>query len=166
MNKRSFVYRKAAGRSLVALSLLTALSIVVSSISQYLGFVSLSGSRPQSIDHNLFIKILLSNLIVAFLFYILGYIRDHVLFYALLFLNLCTWALYYSLIIPWAAHTHSWSASIWLFSYIFLEIYAYFLANLLGRIQCLNIIPVLAMLLLSAWLEVIGMENVVVFAAN
>uniref|UniRef100_A0A7V4XTX3 Uncharacterized protein n=1 Tax=Acidobacterium capsulatum TaxID=33075 RepID=A0A7V4XTX3_9BACT len=138
---------------------LFALSILIYSIADAIGLQN--HSLPQA-EPTLFAPqwytIFFSNLLAACLFYLAGRIRVGALFYGILAINLSVWSLAMSLIIPWMEKSTNWRLGLWMFSYIWLEVFAYMLIYFSGYFRRLTTLAAPLILAVAAYIEATGIK--------
>jgi hypothetical protein len=100
-----------------------------------------------------------SNCVVAAIFYLTGRARNRWLFCGILTVNAGVWAAALSLLVPLMRTSSDWVFASWLCGYITIEMFAYMLANSLGRCRLTQLLPVVVLLALAAYIESVGMSH-------
>ena len=72
--------------------------------------------------------------------------------------NVLVWGGAISLIIPWMERTTDWRLALWLLSYVWIEVFAYMLANSLARCRIRNVLPIPVLLAIAAYIEGAGIK--------
>lgn len=149
---------RATAHASLAVAILFSAATVISTVALALGLqVKTTPHPPDRPDH--WYSVFAANLLVAGLMYLSGRARSRV-YFVFLALNLSVWAMVLSQIVPWMQASRDWGICLWLVGYIYLEIYAYTLANAVGRWR-LKWYPVPTLLAIAAYSEVAGIRHFV-----
>jgi hypothetical protein len=148
-SKWQWATSRALIHTLLVLCFLFGSAVIISNVALSLGWQALSTHTSKI--HVTFMLLLVNNCFVVTCFYLAGFSKSRVYYIALLLVNLFVWSLALSLLIPWLRSSAT-LVTCKMFTYIFIEVYAYTLAASLGWVRIKSIVP-FYLILIAAILE-------------